>query len=87
MFGKVLEQKLGKDVAGEVVKRIGEKEVKSRLIENTNQAFERGAFGLPWFWCRNRKGDEEGFWGFDHLGQVARFLEVDGAEERLRPLL
>lgn len=52
---------------------------------------EIGAFGLPWFQCRNAEGTEEGFWGFDHLGQVVGFLgldgEIDGGRGRVRALL
>lgn len=53
-------------------------EAKRKLTENTDRAFESGAFGMPWFECVNSKGEREGFWGFDHLGQVVRFLELNG---------
>jgi 2-hydroxychromene-2-carboxylate isomerase len=52
---------------------------KAKLKENTDQAFEQGAFGLPWMVCE-RAGDcgrTEGFWGVDHLGQVASFLGLE----------
>ncbi|KAK3950228.1 thioredoxin-like protein [Pseudoneurospora amorphoporcata] len=52
-------------------------EVKQRLVENTDQAFAEGAFGLPWFTCTNLKGETEGFWGVDHLGQMVQFLGLD----------
>lgn len=68
---------VGKDVAERAVGRTSEKEVKDQLLANTNMAFEAGAFGLPWFQCVNEKGDEDGFWGFDHLGQVLMFLGID----------
>ena len=41
-----------------------------KLVENTEGAFESGAFGVPWFECEDIGGAREGFWGFDHLGQV-----------------
>lgn len=75
---------LGEDLAKKVVGMIGEKEVKDRLAGNTTRAFEKGAFGLPWFECVNSKGEEDGFWGFDHLGQVVKFLELDGDAEKGR---
>jgi 2-hydroxychromene-2-carboxylate isomerase len=56
-------------------------EVKARLSANTQQAFDSGAFGLPWFECTNSKGETEGFWGIDHLGQVADFLGLDRSVE------
>ncbi|KAK0706641.1 thioredoxin-like protein [Lasiosphaeria miniovina] len=51
---------------------------KKLLIENTDAAFAAGAFGLPWLVCTNAKtGSTEGFFGVDHLGQVAQFLDID----------
>jgi len=61
----------------EIVKRATEKDVKEQLVRNTGQAFEEGAFGIPWFQCTNGNGETEGFWGFDHIGQVVRFLGLD----------
>ncbi|KAL2185346.1 thioredoxin-like protein [Thermothelomyces heterothallicus CBS 203.75] len=48
--------------------------IKQALIANTDRAFESGAFGLPWMVCTNAEGKTEGFFGVDHLGQVAQFL-------------
>lgn len=75
---------LGEDVAMRVVGKIGSKEVKDRLMGNTNHAFKKGAFGLPWFECTNWKGEEDGFWGVDHLGMVVRFLGLDPLAEKDR---
>jgi hypothetical protein len=47
---------------------------KALLTANTDQAFADGAFGLPWMVCTNAAGETEGFFGVDHLGQVAEFL-------------
>lgn len=48
---------------------------KALLLKLTDAAFDAGAFGLPWMVCTNPKtGATEGFWGVDHLGQVAQFL-------------
>lgn len=52
-------------------------QIKGLLASNTDRAFKSGAFGLPWFECTNPKGQTEGFWGVDHLGQVADFLGLD----------
>lgn len=80
---KVMGGIVGTDLAGRVMGRIGEKDVKDRLSANTQRAFEAGAFGLPWFECENSKGEKEGFWGFDHVGMVCRFLGLD--VDRLSP--
>lgn len=49
---------------------------KATLTKNTDHAFAAGAFGLPWMVCTNTKGETEGFWGVDHFGQVAQFLDL-----------
>ncbi|ERF71667.1 hypothetical protein EPUS_00656 [Endocarpon pusillum Z07020] len=77
-FGPVLEKALGKELAVKVMEDGKEDNAKNKLKENTDRAFEGGAFGMPWFECVNRKGETEGFWGFDHLGQVVSFLELNG---------
>lgn len=51
--------------------------MKEQLISNTTRAFNLGAFGVPWFQCTAPGGKTEGFWGIDHLGQVADFLGLD----------
>lgn len=57
-------------------------DVKSLLGANTDRAFKSGAFGLPWFECTNSRGQTEGFWGIDHLGQVADFLGLDRSADK-----
>jgi 2-hydroxychromene-2-carboxylate isomerase len=71
------EEVLGEGVAKEVMGEIGEKRVKDRLVENTQECFGVGGFGLPWFEVMNGEGVKRGFWGFDHLGQVADFLGLE----------
>ena len=53
------------------------KEGKEVLAKNTDMAFADGAFGLPWLVATNSKGETEGFWGVDHLGQVADYLGLE----------
>lgn len=53
---------------------IAGKEGKKKLAENTDEAFGKGAFGLPWLLCTNGAGQDEAFWGVDHLGQVVQHL-------------
>ncbi|EAA26768.2 HCCA isomerase/glutathione S-transferase kappa [Neurospora crassa] len=67
----------GEEAADKVLGAAQTAEVKQRLVENTDKAFAEGAFGLPWFTCTNTKGETEGFWGVDHLGQVVQFLALD----------
>jgi 2-hydroxychromene-2-carboxylate isomerase len=77
---------LGKVFGGEEAKKIVEQgaksdEAKEGLKKNTQLAWKDGAFGLPWFVATNEKGDTEGFWGVDHLGQMMDFLEVKRVQE------
>lgn len=53
------------------------KEGKELLTKNTDQALADGAFGLPWIVATNSKGETEGFWGVDHIGQVAAHLGLE----------
>ena len=50
---------------------------KRMLIKNTDEAFDAGAFGLPWMVCTRSDGQQESFWGVDHMGQVAAFLGLE----------
>jgi 2-hydroxychromene-2-carboxylate isomerase len=49
---------------------------KQRLNDSTKAALDRGAFGCPWFWVRNARGEEEPFFGSD---RYVRFLSTSGA--------
>jgi 2-hydroxychromene-2-carboxylate isomerase len=81
VFRPVLERAVGEVIAERVIAEGEGEEAKKQLTENTDIAFKKGAFGLPWFECVNEEGEEEGFWGFDHLGQVVRFLGLsDGGQ-------
>jgi 2-hydroxychromene-2-carboxylate isomerase len=62
--------------------QMGQPDIKAILTSNTDQAFKIGAFGLPWFECTNSKGETEGFWGIDHLGQVVDFLGLDRSVDK-----
>lgn len=73
-FGPVLEKALGEEVAQKALREGRGDEAKKTLMENTQRAFESGAFGLPWWECVDGKGEIERFWGFDRMGQVVRFL-------------
>ncbi|PVH96517.1 HCCA isomerase/glutathione S-transferase kappa [Periconia macrospinosa] len=66
--------------AKKVLEATKEDVVKKKLIDNTNLAFKEGAFGLPWFVATNAKGETEGFWGVDHMGQMVDHLGLDRPE-------
>ena len=52
------------------------------LLEKTEEVFDSGAFGLPWFQCVNAEGAKEGFWGIDHLGRLVDFLKLDVSHDQ-----
>lgn len=70
---RVLRETLGIDEADRVAAAAGQAG-KQALVRNTDKAFDHGAFGLPWMVCTTAQGRTEGFWGVDHLGQVAAFM-------------
>ncbi|EFQ95196.1 hypothetical protein PTT_06854 [Pyrenophora teres f. teres 0-1] len=74
----ILRSVLGSDEeAKAVIERTKTEEVKKALSANTNKAFEDGAFGLPWFVATNVKGEMEGYWGVDHMGQLCDHLGLE----------
>jgi 2-hydroxychromene-2-carboxylate isomerase len=85
-YGAVLNGVLADSVLEDVMANFGSKTAKDALMANTDKAFDDGAFGLPWFQCENPEGKKESFWGFDHLGQVLRFLGLE-KEGELKALL
>lgn len=85
-FGVVLKEALPKEVLEDVMANFASKTAKDALVANTDKAFDDGAFGLPWLQCENAQGKKQSFWGFDHLGQVLRFLGLE-KEGELRALL
>lgn len=77
VIAEALGKVLGKEVTEDVMKGLGSDAAKKALKDNSDQAFKDGAFGLPWFVATNEKGETEGFWGVDHIGQVLEHLGVD----------
>ncbi|KAF3480851.1 putative 2-hydroxychromene-2-carboxylate isomerase [Arthroderma uncinatum] len=78
----VLERVIGKDAAIKVAEKASTAEIKKKLVSNTDQSLESGAFGLPWIECTNAQGKTESFWGVDHLGQVAAFLDLNVTQDK-----
>ena len=53
----------------DLVERMQTQEIKDQLIQNTSNAVERGAFGIPTFFA-----DDEIFFGKDSLGDLEEFI-------------
>ncbi|ODH34249.1 hypothetical protein ACO22_03142 [Paracoccidioides brasiliensis] len=78
----VLESAVGKEIAKDALAKSSTQAMKDRLIANSDKAVESGSFGLPWFECTNGRGETECFWGVDHMGQVAAFLDLDTTSDK-----
>ncbi|EMC91239.1 hypothetical protein BAUCODRAFT_319300 [Baudoinia panamericana UAMH 10762] len=78
---------LGEAEAKRMLEKAGSPEVKKLLTDNSNLAIDEGAFGLPYFVCTNAEGVKEGFWGFDHLGQIVDFLGLQRDQKGFRAML
>ncbi|KAJ5157119.1 2-hydroxychromene-2-carboxylate isomerase [Penicillium canariense] len=84
----LIERELDQEVASRILQVAENLESKELLTDNTQRAFDSGAFGLPWFECINADGEKEGFWGIDHLGRVADFLHLNTSlDQSFRVLL
>ena len=60
--------------ASELFDRIQDKAIKTKLIDNTDEAVERGAFGIPTFYVHDGEGGSEMFFGKERLGQIDELL-------------
>ncbi|KAJ5232411.1 hypothetical protein N7468_005367 [Penicillium chermesinum] len=49
-------------------------EFKQALTDNTQAALDKGAYGAPWFWVRNKEGKEEPFFGSDRFAFMWQYL-------------
>ncbi|CAA9965495.1 Glutathione S-transferase kappa 1 [Pyrenophora teres f. maculata] len=74
ILGKVLQQQFSEDEAREVMTSANSAPYKQRLNDNTKEALDRGAFGCPWFFVRNSKGEEEPFFGSDRFHFMWEYL-------------
>ncbi|RPA97512.1 thioredoxin-like protein [Choiromyces venosus 120613-1] len=59
-----------------IIEATGKEEYKDALMENTNEAVQNGAFGVPWSVVRNAKGEETRFFGSDRFHFMWEFLGI-----------
>ena len=70
----------------EILQAAADPKIKEELTKTTERAVkELGAFGCPWFWVRNGKGEAEPFFGSDRFHYMWDYLEIPHAELELRP--
>jgi len=65
LLSKVLSKRFDKDQVGDILEKAKKDECKQALNANTKESLDRGAFGCPWFWVRNSRGQEQPFFGSD----------------------
>ncbi|KAJ3474410.1 hypothetical protein NLG97_g9858 [Lecanicillium saksenae] len=49
---------------------------KDSVKKVTDEALAKGAFGAPWIWVTNAKGQEEPFFGSDRFNHIYAFLDI-----------
>lgn len=64
-LARVLQRVMPEAEVREIMEKANSAEYKQALNDNTKEALDRGAFGCPWFWVKNSKGEEEPFFGSD----------------------
>jgi 2-hydroxychromene-2-carboxylate isomerase len=62
---QVLSKRYKDNEARVIVEKASSPEYKQALNDNTKEALDKGAFGCPWYWVKNSKGQEEPFFGSD----------------------
>ncbi|GJJ78853.1 glutathione S-transferase kappa 1 [Entomortierella parvispora] len=61
----------------ELIQMAAEKDIKQKLVDNTNEALDKGAFGAPWFVVKQAGSDEEHFFfGSDRFELMTNFLDL-----------
>jgi len=69
----------------EIMQAAGSEEYKNILKKTTQEALEKGAFGNPWLWVTNEKGESEPFFGSDRFHFVYQFLGLPYRDVTLLP--
>ncbi|KAM0246196.1 hypothetical protein ACHAQJ_010312 [Trichoderma viride] len=54
----------------------GRSGMKDVLLATTKRAVDQGAFGAPWIWVTNAKGEQEPFFGSDRFHHIYKFLDI-----------
>ena len=65
LLSKVLGKRFKEGEVRQILEAANSPEWKQNLNANTEEALKHGAFGCPWYWVRNSKGEEEPFFGSD----------------------
>jgi 2-hydroxychromene-2-carboxylate isomerase len=69
----------------QIIAKAADKEWKDKLLSNTKDALDQGAFGAPWMWVRNYEGKEEPFFGSDRFHFMWEFLGLPWRDLEVLP--
>jgi glutathione S-transferase kappa 1 len=75
LLASVLSKRFSSSVVKSILEGANSAEYKQLLNDKTKEALGHGAFGCPWFWVTNSKGEEEPFFGSD---RCVRCFPVSG---------
>jgi glutathione S-transferase kappa 1 len=75
-MSKALREHFTDDQARDILEAASTSQYKQGLRRNTERAIQLGAFGAPFFWVRNDKGQEEPFFGSDRFHFMWDFIGI-----------
>ena len=75
-MSKALREHFVDEEVGEILRAASTPHYKQALTDNTHKAIELGAFGAPFFWVRNKEGQQEPFFGSDRFHFMWEYLGI-----------
>jgi glutathione S-transferase kappa 1 len=83
-MSKALREHFVDEEVGEILEAASTPQYKQALTDNTQKAIELGAFGAPFFWVHNKKGQEEPFFGSDRFHYMWEYLGIPWSDIFIR---
>ncbi|KAF2691989.1 glutathione S-transferase kappa 1 [Lentithecium fluviatile CBS 122367] len=87
LLAEVLGKKFEEEQVREILGKANSPQYKGLLNTNTKEALDCGAFGCPWFWVSNAKGEEEPFFGSDRFHFMWQYLGLPWKDIELLPAM
>ncbi|PGH27948.1 hypothetical protein AJ80_00202 [Polytolypa hystricis UAMH7299] len=78
------EHKFSEQEIKDILAAASDPKYKQALTDNTQKALDRGAYGAPYYWVRNSKGEEEPFFGSDRFPIMWKFLDLPVSEPTIK---
>ncbi|KAK5013276.1 hypothetical protein LTR16_005602, partial [Cryomyces antarcticus] len=74
VMAEVLARRFNAEEVERVMRAADDPVYKQKLLDNTQKALGLGAFGAPWMWVRNAKGEAEPFFGSDRYATFLMYV-------------